>query len=127
MFSRTEGDTDLVVLGPVAQWVHDREIVLETSPSSNLQTGAFAMMGDSMGDHPFDVLYDLGFKVTVNTDNRLMSGTSLTRELEILVDTFGYTIADLEQFQLNAAQAAFQGLPEREELMDMIELGFARA
>jgi adenosine deaminase len=56
-----------------------------------------------------------------------MSGTSLTRELEILVDTFGYTIADLEQFQLNAAQAAFQGLPEREELMDMIELGFARA
>ncbi|MGA1032790.1 MAG: adenosine deaminase family protein [Aquiluna sp.] len=127
MFSRTEGDTDLVVLGPVAQWVHDREIVLETSPSSNLQTGAFAMMGDTMGDHPFDVLYDLGFKVTVNTDNRLMSGTSLTRELEILVDTFGYTIADLEQFQLNAAQAAFQGLPEREELMDMIELGFARA
>ena len=85
------------------------------------------MMGDTMGDHPFDVLYDLGFKVTVNTDNRLMSGTSLTRALEILVDTFGYTIADLEQFQLNAAQAAFQGLPEREELMDMIELGFARA
>ena len=127
MFSRTEGDTDLVVLGPVAQWVHDREIVLEVSPSSNLQTGAFAMMGDSMGDHPFDVLYDLGFKVTVNTDNRLMSGTSLTKELEILVDTFGYTIADLEQFQLTAARAAFQGLPEREELMDMIELGFARA
>jgi len=127
MFSRTEGDTDLVVLGPVAQWVHDREIALEVSPSSNLQTGAFAMMGDTMGDHPFDVLYDLGFKVTVNTDNRLMSGTSLTKELEILVDTFGYTIADLEQFQLNAAQAAFQGLPEREELMDMIELGFARA
>ena len=126
MFSRTEGDTDLVVLGPVAQWVHDRGIALEVSPSSNLQTGAFAMMGDSMADHPFDVLYDLGFKVTVNTDNRLMSGTSLTRELEILVDTFGYTVADLEQFQLNAAEAAFQGMPEREELMDMIEIGFAR-
>ncbi|MEK9578026.1 MAG: adenosine deaminase, partial [Aquiluna sp.] len=125
MFSRTEGDTDLVVLGPVAQWVHDRSIALEVSPSSNLQTGAFSMMGDSMADHPFDVLYDLGFKVTVNTDNRLMSGTSLTRELEILVDTFGYTVADLEQFQLNAAEAAFQGMPEREELMDMIEIGFA--
>ncbi len=127
MFSRTEGDTDLVVLGPVAQWVHDRGITLETSPSSNLQTGAFASLGDSMSDHPFDILYDLGFKVTVNTDNRLMSGTSLTRELQILVDTFGYTIADLEQFQLNAAEAAFQGLPEREELMDMIELGFQEA
>ncbi len=127
MFSRTEGDTDLVVLGPVAQWVHDRGIALETSPSSNLQTGAFAALGDSMADHPFDILYDLGFKVTVNTDNRLMSGTSLTKELEILVDTFGYSLADLEQFQLNAAEAAFQGLPEREELMDMIELGFQEA
>ncbi len=127
MFSRTEGDIDLVVLGPVAQWVHDRGIALETSPSSNLQTGAFAALGDSMADHPFDILYDLGFKVTVNTDNRLMSGTSLTKELEILVDTFGYSLADLEQFQLNAAEAAFQGLPEREELMDMIELGFQEA
>ena len=127
MFSRTEGDTDLVVLGPVAQWVHDRGIALETSPSSNLQTGAFAMLGDQMSDHPFDILYDLGFAVTVNTDNRLMSDTNLTKELEILVDTFGYSLADLEQFQLNAAQAAFQGLPEREELMDMIEIGFAQA
>jgi adenosine deaminase len=127
MFSRTEGDTDLVVLGPVAQWVHDRGIALETSPSSNLQTGAFADLGDTMADHPFDILYDLGFKVTVNTDNRLMSGTSLTKELEILVDTFGYSLADLEQFQMNAAEAAFQGLPEREELMDMIELGFQEA
>ena len=127
MFSRTEGDTDLVVLGPVAQWVHDREIALELSPSSNLQNGAFAMMGDSMEDHPIDIMYDLGFKVTVNTDNRLMSGTSLTKELEILSETFGYSLADLEQFQLNAAASAFQGLPEREELMDMIEIGFARA
>lgn len=125
MFSRTEGETDLVVLGPVAQWVHDREIALETSPSSNLQTGAFAMLGETMEDHPFDILYDLGFRVTVNTDNRLMSATNLTKELEILSDIFGYTLADLEIFQINAAQAAFQGLPEREELVEMIELGFA--
>ena len=125
MFSRTEGDTDLVVLGPVAQWVHDRGIALEVSPSSNLQTGAFEMLGDTMADHPFDILYDLGFRVTVNTDNRLMSATNLTKELEILVDTFGYTIADLEQFQINAAEAAFQGMAEREELIDMIEIGFA--
>lgn len=127
MFSRSEGDTDLVVLGSVAQWIHDRGITIEVAPSSNLQTGAFSMLGDSMADHPFDVLYDLGFKVTVNTDNRLMSSTNLTRELEILVDTFGYTLGDLEQFQLNAAEGAFQGLTEREELMDMIEMGFAKA
>jgi len=85
------------------------------------------MLGDTMADHPFDVLYDLGFKVTVNTDNRLMSATNLTKELEILVDTFGYTLADLEVFQINAADAAFQGVPEREELIEMIELGFAEA
>ena len=127
MFSRTEGDTDLVVLGPVAEWVHDRQIALETSPSSNLQTGAISMLGENMSDHPIDVLYDLGFKVTVNTDNRLMSGTTLTRELEILVDTFGYGLADLETFQLNAAEAAFQALEDREELIEMITDGFAEA
>ena len=127
MFSRTEGDTDLVVLGEVAQWVYDRHIALEISPSSNFQTGAFAMLGDKMADHPIDILYDLGFTVTVNTDNRLMSGTNLTRELEILVETFGYQLGDLEQLQLNAAEASFQGLTEREELIEIIESGFLKA
>jgi adenosine deaminase len=127
MFSRTEGDTDLVVLGEVAEWVHDRGIALELSPSSNLQTGAIAMLGETMADHPFDILYDLGFKVTVNTDNRLMSKTTLTRELELLMRTFGYGLADLEQFQLNAAEASFQALDDREELAELISDGFAEA
>lgn len=127
MFSRTEGDTDLVVLGEVAEWVHDRGIALELSPSSNLQTGAIAMLGETMADHPFDILYDLGFKVTVNTDNRLMSKTTLTRELELLMSTFGYGLADLEQFQLNAAEASFQALDDREELAELISDGFAEA
>jgi adenosine deaminase len=127
MFSRSEGDTDLVVLGEVAEWVHDRQIALELSPSSNLQTGAISMLGESMSDHPFDILYDLGFKVTVNTDNRLMSRTTLTRELELLMTTFGYSLADLEQFQLNAAEASFQALDDREELMEMISEGFSGA
>lgn len=127
MFSRTDGETDLVVLGPVAEWVHDRGIVLETSPSSNLQTGAIAMLGESMTDHPIDILYDLGFKVTVNTDNRLMSGTTLTRELELLVDAFDYSLEDLEIFQMNAAEGAFQAIDDREELIEMINDGFAEA
>jgi adenosine deaminase len=127
MFSRNDGETDLVVLGPVAEWVHDRGIVLETSPSSNLQTGAIEMIGNSMSDHPIDVLYDLGFKVTINTDNRLMSGTSLTREIELLVDAFGYGLADLEIMQINAAEGAFQAIDDREELIEMISEGFAEA
>ena len=127
MFSRTEGETDLVVLGPVAQWVHDRQIILEVSPSSNLQTGAFSMLGDQMADHPIDILYDLGFNVTVNTDNRLMSATNITREMQILVDTFSYTLEDLEQLQINAADGAFQARGEREELIAIIQEGFAEA
>ena len=127
MFSRSEGDTDVVLLGEVSEWVHDRGIALELSPSSNLQTGAISMLGEQLSDHPFDILYELGFKVTVNTDNRLMSRTSLTRELELLMSTFGYSLADIEQFQLNAAEASFQALDDREELIDMISEGFARA
>lgn len=125
MFSRNDGETDLVVLGPVAEWVHDRGIALELSPSSNLQTGAIEMLGNTMADHPFDVLYDLGFKVTVNTDNRLMSNTSLTRELERLTEAFGYGLGDIETFMINAAEASFQALEEREELIDLISDGFA--
>jgi adenosine deaminase len=127
MFSRSEGDTDIVLLGEVSEWVHDRGIALELSPSSNLQTGAISMLGEQLSDHPFDILYELGFKVTVNTDNRLMSRTSLTRELELLMSTFGYSLADIEQFQLHAAEASFQALDDREELIDMISEGFARA
>lgn len=127
MLSRTDGDTDLVILGPVAEWIHDRGIVLETSPSSNLQTGAISLLGETIADHPFDILYDLGFKVTVNTDNRLMSGTTVTRELEILVDAFGYNLADLEIFQMNAAEGAFQAIDDREELIEMINDGFSKA
>jgi len=120
-------DNTYVTLGPVAQWVRDREIALELSPSSNLQTGAIAAWGDDLLDHPFDLLYQLGFRVTVNTDNRLMSDTSLSKELALLSDAFGYDIDDLEVFQLNAAQATFLPLEEREELADAIVAGFEGA
>ncbi len=70
-WEREDDESAYVSLGQVAQWVKDREIALETSPSSNLQTGAFAQWGDEIVDHPFDLLFQLGFKVTVNTDNRL--------------------------------------------------------
>jgi adenosine deaminase len=127
---RVERENDegtYVTLGPIAQWVKDREIALETSPSSNLQTGTIEQWGDEMIDHPFDLLYQLGFTVTVNTDNRLMSNTTLTRELSLLSDAFGYDLADLEVFQLNAAEAAFLPLEDREDLVARISAGFGRA
>jgi adenosine deaminase len=123
----TESEDDegqYVTLGPVAQWVKDREIALELAPSSNLQTNAW---GTELHEHAFDLLYQLGFRVTVNTDNRLMSNTSLSKELFLLAETFGYDLTDLEVFQLNAASASFLPLDEREDLIDRISSGFGRA
>ncbi|MFT4221190.1 MAG: adenosine deaminase [Microbacterium sp.] len=119
------GDEVQVRLGDLARWVRDREVPLELSPSSNLQTEAITAWGTTMEDHPFDLLYQLGFAVTVNVDNRTMSRTSLTRELSLLVDAFGYDLDDLEEFQLNAAAGAFLPVEEREELIDIISDGFA--
>ena len=119
-----EGDEVQVRFGDLARWVRDREIPLELSPSSNLQTGAVAAWGQTLADHPFDLLYQLGFAVTVNVDNRTMSATSLTRELALLVQTFEYDLDDLEAFQFNAAAAAFLPVEERGELVEMIAEGF---
>jgi adenosine deaminase len=124
---REDDENTYVELGRLSQWVKDREIALELSPSSNLQTGAIAQWGDDLIDHPFDLLYQLGFRVTVNTDNRLMSRTSLSRELALLAETFDYDLTDLEVFQLNAAAASFLPLEDREELVDLITDGFERA
>jgi adenosine deaminase len=120
----TRGEEVQVRFGDLARWVRDREIPLELSPSSNLQTGAIASWGTGLEDHPFDLLYQLGFSVTVNVDNRTMSRTSLTRELSLLAETFDYTLEDLEAFQLNAAAGAFLSVEEREELIELIAEGF---
>jgi adenosine deaminase len=107
--------------------VKDRGIALELCPSSNLQTGAISQWGDSLADHPFDLFYQLGMAVTVSPDNRLMSSTTVSRELGLLVDEFAYSLDDLQQFQINAALAAFAPLEDRLELVDRIEQGFINA
>ncbi|MFJ3028925.1 adenosine deaminase [Curtobacterium sp. NPDC087080] len=121
-----DGST-LASLGEVASWVRDREIPLEVAPQSNLQTGAIAAWGDDLADHPFDVLYQLGFRVTVNTDNRLMSDTSLSKELALLAGTFGYDLDDLAAFQINAALGSFLPLEDREEIIATITAGHQEA
>ncbi|MHA7292314.1 adenosine deaminase [Arthrobacter sp. HLT1-21] len=117
----------VVSLGQVASWVRDRGIVLEVCPSSNLQTGAVAAFGGDIASHPIDLLFQLGFKVTVNTDNRLMSGVTLTDEFDLLTETFDYDMDDLLQLTLNAVDAAFLPLEDREALADYITEGFLRA
>ncbi|MEN9706922.1 MAG: hypothetical protein RIS31_488 [Actinomycetota bacterium] len=127
LLMREEDGRDYVQLGEVAEWVHFRQIALELCPTSNLQTGAIADLGDSYEDHPVAILFDLGFRVTISPDNRLMSGTSVTHELEQIVEHFDFDLDDLEQLQLNAVEACFQTLDAREELAEMIQEGFAKA
>lgn len=111
-------------LGTVAQWIRDRQIPLEVAPTSNLQTGG----ATSIEAHPITLLRDLGFAVTVNTDNRLMSGTSTSRELTLLAAEAGWALDDLEQVTLQSAWAAFAHRPEIEQIVvDQILPGFEAA
>jgi adenosine deaminase len=101
-------------LGRLAAYVRDKRIPLEMCPTSNLQTGAAA----SIADHPIGLLTRLRFRVTVNTDNRLMSGTSQGGELQKLVDAFGYGAADLRWFTVNAMKSAFLHFDQRLALIE---------
>jgi len=101
-------------LGLLASYVRDKRIPLEMCPTSNVQTGAAA----SIAEHPIGTLARMRFRVTVNTDNRLMSGTSMTREMTRLVDAFGYGMDDLRWFTLNAMKSAFLPFDERLALID---------
>jgi adenosine deaminase len=120
-----EDSIGLVTLGDLSSWIRDRGIALEICPSSNLQTGAIAGFGEGIESHPLDMLYQLGFNVTINTDNRLMSGVTLTDEFELLVETFDYDLDDLLELTLNAAEASFLPLEEREALVEYINDAYA--
>jgi adenosine deaminase len=91
-------------------------------PSSNVQTGAAA----SIATHPIGLLRTLGFRVTVNTDNRLMSDTSLSREMELLSEAFGYDLADLQWLAINAMKSAFLPFDQRLRIInEVIKPGYA--
>lgn len=121
-----DGGEDLieVTLGPVARWVRDQQIHLEASPTSNLQTGTVtALTGEpeaELAQHPFDMLYQLGFNIGVNTDNRLVSGVTLTGELVALAEAFDYGLAELADLQVNAVESSFLDYEEREALAAQI-------
>ncbi len=118
----TVNDDGSVELGRLASYVRDKRIPLELCPASNIQTGAAA----SIAEHPIGLLTELRFRVTVNTDNRLMSGTSMTDEMASLVEAFGYDFADLRWFTVNAMKSAFIPFDERLAIIDtVIKPGYA--
>ena len=110
------------VLGRLAAYVRDKRIPLEMCPSSNVQTGAAA----SIAEHPIGLLRKLSFRVTVNTDNRLMSGTSMSREMQLLVDEAGWTLDDLRWATINAMKSAFIPFDERLTIIEaVVKPGYA--
>ncbi len=99
----------VATLGPLAQFVRDTRVPLEMCPTSNVQTGA----ARSIVEHPIGLLRRLLFRVTVNTDNRLMSGVTLSSEFAALVDAFGYDWSDIRWLTVNAMKSAFLPFDER--------------
>jgi adenosine deaminase len=100
-------------LGPVAQRVRDEQVTLEIAPSSNVQTGAYP----SLAEHPVDRLHRLGFAVTLNTDNRLMSGVSASSEVTDVARTFGWSWDDVRTVTERALAAAFITDADRNRLL----------
>ena len=109
------------VLGKLAGYVRDTRVPLEMCPTSNVNTGVCA----SVAEHPIGLLAGLGFRVTVNTDNRLMSNVSLSGELHAVAEAFGYGWEQLRWFTVNAMKSAFLPFDERLALInEVIKPGF---
>jgi adenosine deaminase len=112
------------MLGRLASYVRDQRVPLELCPSSNVQTGAAA----SIAEHPIKLLADLRFRVTVNTDNRLMSGTSMTREMLLLSEAFGWGLEQMRWLTVNAMKSAFLPYDQRLALIEnVVKPGYAAA
>jgi adenosine deaminase len=112
-----------IAIGRLAAYVRDRRIPLEMCPTSNVDTGAVARLED----HPIDLLKRLRFRVTVNTDNRLMSQISLSDEFASMVASFGWDLADMEWVTLNAIKSAFLPFDGRLRIInEQVKPGYAR-
>jgi len=112
-----------VAIGRLAAYVRDRRIPLEMCPTSNVDTGAVARLED----HPIDLLKRLRFRVTLNTDNRLMSQISLSDEFASMVAAFGWDLADMEWVTLNAIKSAFLPFDGRLRIInEQVKPGYAR-
>jgi adenosine deaminase len=116
-------DGKVAKLGDLAQYVLDKRIPLEICLISNVHTGATP----SLAEHPFKIFYREKFRVTLNTDNRLMSSTTMTREFEAAAETFGLSMDDFEKITINAMKSAFLPYAQRIDFIySIIKPGYAR-
>jgi adenosine deaminase len=118
---RDAGGVDAVRLGPVAGWIRDRQIPLEMCLTSNTES----LLGGDFVRHPLGLLHALGFRLTLNPDNRLFSATSVSREMRRVVDTFGWSTHDLFTATRAGLAAAFLDKEQRRVLLnEVIEPGW---
>jgi adenosine deaminase len=116
-------DGKAVKLGDLAQYVLDKRIPLEICLLSNVHTGA----ARSLSEHPFKIFYQEKFRVTLNTDNRSMSDTTMTKEFEAAADTFGLSLEDFEKITINAMKSAFLPYDQRcDFIYSVIKPGYAK-
>ncbi len=110
-------------IGSLAGYVLDKRIPIEICLTSNLHTGA----ARSYADHPFRYFFDKRFRVTLNTDNRLMSDVSMTSEYEVAVNEYGLDFNDLEKISINSMKSSFLPYNQRLSVIyDTLKPGFAR-
>jgi adenosine deaminase len=105
-----------IELGRLAAFVRDRRVPLEMCPTSNVHTGA----AESIRAHPIDLLRRLRFRVTVNTDNRLMSNVTLSGEFAALDEAFGIGLGEMEWLTINAMKSAFAPFDERLRIINEV-------
>ena len=96
-------DGNVLHFGELAQYILDQRIPLEICLLSNVHTGAV----DKIENHPFGTLFKEKFRVTINTDDRLMSDTSMTNEFLLAIEHFNLTLDDIEKLTINAMKSAF--------------------
>lgn len=100
---------NVIALGQLAQYILDTRLPLEICLLSNVHTGAV----DKLENHPFVKLYKEKFRVFLNTDDRLMSDTTLTKEYTIASELFGISLDDIEKLNINAMKSSFIHYKER--------------
>ena len=94
-------------------YVNDHRITLEICLTSNWQTRSIR----SLKYHPLKYYYDQGIRVTINTDNRLMSGTTLTKEFLLAHKLFGFKLHDFREMIIMAMKSAFLPYAERKQMI----------
>jgi len=96
--------------GDLMQYLNDHRVPLECCPSSNVQTGAVK----DLASHPLKLYFDLGLRVTVNTDNRLITDTSVSKELYLVHTQMGVPFADIKSIVLSGFKSSFQPFHEKQ-------------